>query len=261
VLALVVGIDDYPGSRHDLDAAVADADTIDAALVSFGVPAENRVVLRDGQARRAELVAAIEALADRAVPGTKVVLAFAGHVQKLSRDREALVAADGGLLTDEELAVLLGPASPDRMWLLFATCFGGGFTEALGPGRVLTAAADSESVAYESTSIEGSYLVHHLVREGWLEGRAGPSVQEAFAYASARIAQTDPRRQIFELDPEGIPLRLGADGPTQPTPRSTAGSGSPPPPPRQSPPPPVASSPTTTEPERRCTLLVVCSRT
>jgi hypothetical protein len=248
VFALVVGIDDYPGSEYDLSSAVADADTVEAALTRFGVPAANQVVLRDGQARRDQLVAAVQALVSRAGPGTTVVFAYAGHVRKVDHDTEEMVTAEGATLTDRELAALLAPSRADHMWLLLATCYAGGFTELLAPGRVLTAAADADSLAYESRSLDGSYLVHHMIREGWLEGRAGSSVEEAFAYADARIAGRYPDRRPIQYDHVGGPLRLGTTG------------GEPSAPPGASPPPPPPSSPTTTEPERTCSLLVLCRR-
>jgi hypothetical protein len=261
VFALVVGIDDYPGRSSDLSFAVADADAVDAALAGFGVPAANRVVLRNGQARRAELVAAIRALVDVAGPGTTVVLAYAGHVRKLDRDTEVIVAADGGLLSDAELAGLLAPSVAERMWLLLATCYAGGFTEALGPGRILTAAAGAGSVAYESRAVRGSYLVHHLVREGWLEGRAGPSVQEAFAYADAQIAQRYPNRRPLQLDRYGTPMVLGSERPAPPAPPPPPPTTSSPPPEQPSSPPPASptTTPHTTEPpQQTCTLGVLC---
>lgn len=261
VFALIVGIDDYPGRRSDLRAAVADANTVDQALSAFGVPPANRVVLRNGQARRGALVAAIQALVATAGPGTTVVFSYAGHVRKVGRGTEAIVAADGGLLRDDELAALLAPSPVGHMWLLLASCYAGGFTEVLAPGRVLTAAADARSLAYESPSLQGSYLVHHMVREGWLEGRAGTSVQEAFAYASARINEEYPNRRPVQIDQSGGPLRLGASpaasGPREPS--STSPSS---PPPAQEPAPPSSPPPTypppSEEPER-C-LAVLCRR-
>ena len=267
VLALVVGINDYPGRQSDLGAAVADADTIDAALAGFGVPAGNRMVLRDGQARRDGVVAAIRALADRAGAGSTVVFAYAGHVRKVGPGREALVTADGGLITDEELAVLLAPSAAERMWLLLATCFAGGFTEALAPGRILTGAAGADEIAYESPDLNASFLVHHLVREGWLEGQAGPSVQAAFAYADARLAATRPDRRPVQVDSLGAPLVLGSGDPSSlgsgdrpaASPASAPSQG----PPGSSPPPP--QQPATPPPEPRdeettCTLGVLLCR-
>lgn len=264
VFAVVAGVDDYPGRGHDLRWAGADAVTIDSALAGFGVPADHRMLLRDGQARRAGLEAAIAALVAEARPGATLVLAFAGHVRKLDYDTEAIVTADGGLLTDAELADLLAPVQAGQLWVLLATCYAGGFTEVVGPGRILTAAADASSLAYESSAVGGSYLVHHLVREAWLEGRAGTSVQEAFAYADGAMASEGQRRPL-QIDESGGPLRLGvtpiAAPPPPPTTAAPAPAPAPPPPaPSQptAPPPPPPGRPPTPDDDGSCSLLVLC---
>lgn len=251
VFALVVGINDYPGAQHDLEQAVADANTVDAALAGFGVPAANRVVLRDGQARRAQLVASIRALVATAGTQSTVVFAYAGHVRKLDGDTEAIVAADGGLLRDDELAALLAPLTSQPVWLLIAACYAGGFTEALAPGRVLTGAADANSLAYESTSVGGSYLVHFLAQEGWLERRAGPSVQEAFSYAQARISELYPDRKPVQMDLASGPLRFTPPGSSSWAPPS--GST---PSPAPSPSSPPSSPPTSAPPKKTCLVLL-----
>lgn len=265
VFALVVGIDDYPGTSADLDWATADAAAVDAALDGFGVPPEHRMVLRDGQARRAVLEDAIRALAAQGGPDSTLVFAFAGHVRKLGPDREAMVTAEGDLLTDLDLAALLADARGD-VWLLMASCYGAGFTEALAPGRVLTAAAGADDLAWESPAVSGSYLVHHLVREGWLEGRAGPTVHEAFAWADARL-RDHPELRPVQVDMSTEPIRLGAPfaaPPADPPPPVVGlpGPGGPPaPPPDPAPEPATAASVPGRPPaedERRCTLIVLC---
>jgi hypothetical protein len=254
VFELIVGIDDYPGARSDLRSAVADADTIDAAIAGFGVPAGNRVVLRDGNATKAQVVAAVQSLVAQGGPGATYVFGFAGHVRKLDRDTEALVLADGGLLRDVELAALVAPATTQRMWFLLASCYSGGFTELLAPGRVLTAAAGAQQLAWEDPALNASYLVHYLVREGWLEGKAGASVQDAFAYADQALARDHPNRRPVQIDDAGGPLVLGPGDPTSaigmapPVPQRTSASA-PTTPSSQPPPPPPASPPSTTPPD------------
>lgn len=251
VFAVMIGIDDYPGRRHDLSSAAADASLVDQALAGFGVPDGNRVVLRDGQATRAAVVSAISDLVAQEGPGSTLVLAYAGHVRKLSRHTEAMVLADGGLLTDRELADLLAPVS-QRMWLLLATCYAGGFTEALAPGRILTGAAGEHQLAYENRSLGASYLVHYLVREGWLEGAAGPSVQEAFDHASAALAEEHPDRMPVQINPDGTDIRFR---PVAPPARTSPPGGDRPPPES----PESSTGPTTTTtPERRCLVLFRC---
>ena len=88
------------------------------------------------------------------------MFAFAGHVRKIDGDTEALLTVEGATITDEELAQLLRPVRAERVWLLLATCYAGGFTEALGPGRILTGAAGADSLAYESPSLNASLFVH-----------------------------------------------------------------------------------------------------
>jgi hypothetical protein len=221
------------------------------------------VVLRDGQARRAQVVSAIRSLVATAGPDSTLVFAYAGHVRKLDRDTEAMVAADGGLITDAELASLLAPSPARNMWLLLATCYAGGFTEALGPGRILTGAADANSLAYENSAINGSYLIHYLVQEGWIEGRAGRSVQEAYGYAAERMRAQGAKGRPYEADYVGAPLVLGSGDPSSAT-ASGASQDAPPPssPPNESPSNPPPSSPTTTAPPKQsCTLGIVCRKT
>ena len=214
VFALLVGIDDYPGGAHDLHSAVADVDTIDAALAGFGVPAGNRVVLRDGQATRAQVEDAVRELVTQGGPGATYVFGYAGHVRKLDSNTEALVLADGAVLRDADLATLLAPATTQHMWVVIAGCFGGGFTEVLAPGRVLTAASGANELAWEDPSLNASYLVHYLVREAWLQGKAGDSVQEAFAYADATLARKRPNRRPVQIDDSDGRLVLGPGDPT-----------------------------------------------
>ena len=164
-----------------------------------------------------------------------------------------MVLADGGLLTDQELADLLAPAR-QRMWLLLATCYAGGFTEALAPGRVLTGAAGANQLAYENRSLGASYLVHYLVREGWLQGAAGPTVQEAFDYASATLAREHPNRMPVQINPDGTEIRFRSAS-AAPPPAATATADRPPDEPEGSSP---SSTTTTTEPDRRCLVLFRC---
>jgi hypothetical protein len=88
-----------------------------------------------------------------------------------------------------------------------------------------------------------------MVREGWLQGKAGPSVQEAFAYADARIKERYSDRRPVQFDRSGQQLRFGS-APTY----SPSSSESPP---TTSPP----SSPTTEPPEQSsCSFVVLCRR-
>lgn len=256
--AVVIGINDYPGTEYDLRSAVPDAQDVDVALGALGVPAANRLVITDGQATAAVIAAAADWLVARAGPDAVAVFVFAGHVKKLSATTEAMVAADGRTVTDAELARRLARLQARRVWVAMAACFGGGFTEVLRPGVVLTGAAGANDRAYENSALNRSYMVEYMVRQALVEGRASESVQAAYGYARDALARDFPNRVPVQVDRAGGPIDLRPPGATAtarppapaappPAQEPSGGGGS-----GESPPPPTT---TTTVPCRVATLL------
>lgn len=239
--ALVIGINDYPGSGSDLRSAVNDANDMDAALAGMGVPAGQRLVLRDGQATAAAIREAVGWLVASAGPDATAVVFYAGHVRKVGVTSESLIAADGGLVADRELGERLSHLLARRAWIAIAACYGGGFTELLAPGRVLTGAAPADGLAYESSEFGRSFLVQYMVREAMIEGRAASSVQAAFSYAAAELLREHPGRVPVQIDLAMAPLDLR------------------PPPPPPPPTPTIPAVPPTTAPCRQ--LLFLACRT
>lgn len=220
--AVMIGVNDYPGTKSDLRAAVNDATDVNEALARLGVPGPNRLLIRDGQATADVIRASVNWLNERAGPDATAVFFFAGHVRKIGEGREALVAADGGTVSDSELASRLSHLQAGRAWIGIAACYGGGFNEVLRPGRILTGAAPANSLAYENGGFQRSYMVQYMIREALIEGRAGTStVEGAFAYAQAALARDYPNRQPVQFDHAGGELDLRQPG---------APSSAPPPP-------------------------------
>jgi hypothetical protein len=94
------------------------------------------------------------------------------------------------------------------VWVIIAGCYGGGFTEVLGAGRVLTAAAPADQLAYESTAFYRSYLVEFMIRRGLLEGAADKSVEAAFDFAVDEMGSDYPHRLPVQFDQYPGELRL-----------------------------------------------------
>lgn len=261
--AVVIGINDYPGERADLRSGVDDALDVSQALLNFGVPAEHILVVLDTQATADVIRASLGWLTERAQADSTAVLFYAGHIRKLTPHTEALVAADGRLISDAEVANRLASLRAQQTWIALAGCYAGGFQEVLAPGRVLTAAADANELAYENTGFGRSYMVEYMVRQAMLEQRAASDVQEAFAYAHAAIQRDYPGREPVQYDQAHRPLDL------RPATRQAEPPPPPPPPPAQPEPhAPPPSSPSTTQPpprqpasqpgpERRCIKLAV----
>ncbi|MHB8669578.1 MAG: caspase family protein [Acidimicrobiales bacterium] len=199
--AVVIGIDHYPGGGNDLQSAVNDADAVDSALAQYGVPADHLLTLQDGTATAANIERATDWLVARSGPESAAMFVYSGHVLKLSSDTEALVGSDGRLVTDTDLARHLSGLTARRTWIMIDGCYGGGFTEALAPGRILTAAAPADDLAYENESLGHSYLVEYMVVQGLIDRRApGTTLDAAFAWAHDAIARDYPGREPVQID-------------------------------------------------------------
>lgn len=259
VWAVVVGIDDYPGSGSDLRASVNDADATEAALLAYGVPAHRIVVLRDRQASAATIRASLGWLVDRAASDATAVFFYAGHIRKLAPGSEAIVAADGQLVTDADVAWDLKHLRARHTWIALAACYAGGFTEVLAPGRILTGAADSTSLAYESAAYGRSYLGEFMIQRAMRNGWAAGSVEEAFAWAQEELRREHPRRLLVQYDMTDDQVVLGAPPAAQPLPEPTTASAPSEPSQPQPQPQPESTPPPPSEPEEEggCLLLVL----
>lgn len=209
VWAVIVGIDDYPGTSHDLRSATADAADLATALAGFGVPRDHVITLFDHQAGTAELLGAVDWLVANAGPEDTAVFLFAGHVRDLGYGTEAMVTADSGWITDWFLAEAFEDLRARDAWFVVAGCYGGGFDELLGPGRVLTAAAAPGQLAFESDAYGRSYFAEFVLRRALVEGAAGfPTVQAAVGWGAAQLAEHHPDRQLWHHDAAGHTIWL-----------------------------------------------------
>jgi hypothetical protein len=249
VWAVVIGINDYPGDGSDLRSAVADAEDMASALHGYGVDGDHILVAEDVDATGRGILRTLDWLVQVAGPDDTAVLFYAGHARKLDQTTEAVVGSDGRVVPDWLMAQHLSGLQAHDGWIVMASCYGGGFTELLQPGRVLTAAAGADDLAYESASFGRSYLGEYLVRRGMLlGGSAGPTAQQAFDYAQRALQQEHPDRVLTEVDESTAPVSLdGAHRDHVPPPPPP-----PPPPSTEPPPPPPAPQPKT------CVLLVFC---
>jgi hypothetical protein len=226
VYGLIIGINDYPGDGSDLHGAVPDAEDMSDVLAMHGVPAANVRMLLDSEASTTGINDALQWLVGATRTDSIVVLFYAGHVRKIGEQTEAVVAADGGVLPDQYLAKQIEGLQAHDVWIVMAACYGGGFTELMAPGRVLTAAADANSLAYENDSFGRSYLDEYLIHQALLEGKgAGPTAQQAFAYAQAGLQRDYPDRTLTEFDQSTEAISL--DGVHRDTPNSSAASDGP----------------------------------
>ncbi|MEX0691323.1 MAG: caspase family protein, partial [Gemmatimonadales bacterium] len=138
--AVVVGIDDYPGTPNDLRGPIDDATLVrDVLIERFGFPAENVVFLRDGEGNRAAIANAIVRHLGQAGPDGTAVFFYSGHGMRLRENigvtgrldpetgnnvDEALAVWDGMIL-DEEMALLLQYIQARNQLVVIDACFSG----------------------------------------------------------------------------------------------------------------------------------------
>jgi hypothetical protein len=216
---LVIGIDDYPGTRNDLDTAVLDARTMERALGQLGFPPGHVRVLTEAEATAAAILEGAAWLAARVGPGHTGVFLFAGHALQRSGDPdgdgedvdEALVSSGFDYVYDAALARALTPAR-GALWLVFANCNAGGFDDAAARGRVLTFASGENELAYENAGLGGSYLVRFVVAEAILEDGAS-TAEEAFRRGRGSMIGRVERFRPLQMDLHRGPLTISARPP------------------------------------------------
>ncbi len=144
--ALVIGIDAYQ-SIPALSGAVNDARDIADALAGQGA---ETVVLTDGQASRAAILAAWADLAARTGPGDRLIVTYAGHgsneveatpgEETDGRDENWLLAgfapfgpASGERIRDNEIAALIALAPQAEVILISDSCHSGTVSREIAP--------------------------------------------------------------------------------------------------------------------------------
>jgi hypothetical protein len=120
--ALLVGVNDYPGTQNDLLGCVNDITNVYDVLVKyFGFTSTDVTLLQDGRATKAAILAALGKLAGASRAGDRLVFHYSGHGSQV-RDTDGDELADGldeilcpydfdwsgSYITDDDLAGILG---------------------------------------------------------------------------------------------------------------------------------------------------------
>lgn len=120
--ALLVGVNDYPGSQSDLLGCVNDITNVYDVLVKyFGFASTDIALLQDKRATKAAILAGLEKLAAVSRPGDRMVFHYSGHGSQV-RDTDGDELADGldeilcpydfdwsgSYISDDDLAGILG---------------------------------------------------------------------------------------------------------------------------------------------------------
>ena len=152
--ALLIGIDDYPGTGSDLRGPVEDAQIMYNTLTErFGFDPANIVVLNDADATRENIANGVVQHLGQAGPDGVAVLFYSGHGTQIGQnigltgvlDPELRGDGDEGIyiyghdeessvILDEELGYLIESIDAGRALVVVDACFSGEITRASGDG-------------------------------------------------------------------------------------------------------------------------------
>jgi len=136
--ALIVGVSTYASPEiTPLEGVPFDIVSARSIARAMGIPDSRITVLRDGQATKAAILAAMEQLAASVTPGSRVFVYFSGHGTRwyepnLKGCKEGLLAYDRETLTNEEIATRTRRMSEvaDKVVVLFDACHSDGVSTA-----------------------------------------------------------------------------------------------------------------------------------
>lgn len=156
--ALLVGIDDYPGTDSDLSSSVADVRLMEQTLIDeFGYSPANIVTLTDHEANRDHIINAFSRHLGQAGPAGTALFFYSGHGFQLddnvgvglpddpepgdSRDEALYVWGydeQSTTVLDDELGYLIDQLSTDRTLVMLDSCASGSGTRG-GSAKFVTA--------------------------------------------------------------------------------------------------------------------------
>ena len=137
--ALIIGISAYANPDVEtLQGVPEDMKSAQAIAAAMGIAAQNTVVLRDGDATKAGILAALRSLAERTGDGARTFLYYSGHGTRWQDPQsgacvEGLLTHDFQVITHQEIAAVTKRLSDkaDKFISLFDACFSGGVAPTL----------------------------------------------------------------------------------------------------------------------------------
>ena len=143
--AVLIGINDYPGTYNDLSAPVHDTDAVREVLESrAGFEPSDILVLKDAHATRENILKSIRVFLSSIPPDGVVLVYFSGHGVQLATQTEhevdkrdeALFLADGSYLRDHELRDLVDCIGARAVTVIVDACYSGGIHRGSGQKNV-----------------------------------------------------------------------------------------------------------------------------
>lgn len=230
--------DQFPESNEGLSAYCQDSDSLhmqQALIEEYGYDPANIIILRDGSATKANILAKMEEIKSKLVGSDdEIVFFFSGHgvsgkysgIVDKERVDEAVFTYDNQFIWDDDLKKWADSLSVYRAVFAFDICLAGGMNDLAGDNRILVMSSSETQSSYTyylggaQTDInvfqqsEG-FFSHYFVKKGLFNYDGVPdgsnilneydqkvAVEEAFSYAYplVKIKQTPVLNDKFLND-------------------------------------------------------------
>jgi hypothetical protein len=245
--ALLIGINDYQGSTESNVGSKQDAQALYNYLRNMGWRSDHLMLITDLNATASHIIEAIRWLASKTTTGSTVIFHYAGHENwrhssSYSDGRDVGIwAADNRMIYERTVGTELGRVNAYKMWINFATCRAGGFTDPgmVKSGRVLTFSSPKSELSYEDPDLHHSVFGWFSIVQGISNKPADTNhdgkvtVEEAFGYSKKRVTSyTSGRQHPMIIDkagsfffvippPKNPPASSGGSGSSGPEPSSS----------------------------------------
>ncbi len=186
--AVVVGIEDYPGTANDLNYPAEDVQDTMALLVNMGFPTDTIICLKDSQATKRSIIAAIEQMAKRVDCNDVFFFYFSGHGD-VDPSIVPYDAATAGVFTGSELAAALAVVPVNHQVCVFDSCFSGDLIPFLAKdGRCVISACAAGETSIEYGSLQNGAFTYY-----WVQSFTGPTGGSGYATVGAAFTWASPQ--------------------------------------------------------------------
>lgn len=221
--AIVVGINNYPGTVNDLLYAARDAIAMTNVLTSkYEFDSNNIQLITDEKATRSAIFGAVKALKSNIITADdELVFFFSGHGAKGKADDgdrsnvdQSIVVCNEAyngfdLIWDGELKALFEDFPTNRIIFIFDSCLSGGMSVLKGTDRVVNMACTANGLSYEGSWGDGhGQFTYYFAIDGMGMKAANGTLdtdnatdEEAFDYAKENcVWQTPTIADTFSKD-------------------------------------------------------------
>lgn len=159
--AVLIGINDYPGTSGDLPYSINEINSFKKTLITKGNWNESHIkMIKDSEANHDNIIDALEWLGEQETSIDVSIIYFVGHGGKI--DNNYTFSAYDSKIFDYELDTAFD-SYDGRIVLIMDCCHSGGFVETVkGRGRMIMAACDKDGLAYQYKPLKSGFFGYFL---------------------------------------------------------------------------------------------------